>query len=63
MTEKEAAIVMAYTGTVLGKFGVYHQYIEELLERPVYTHELASKSIIDEIKNKSKNDFINLEIK
>ena len=42
------------------KFGVFHAYIEEIMGRPVYTHELAIQSISDEIKEKSRDDFIKL---
>lgn len=63
MTDKEKAIVMAYTGICMltgEKFGVFHAYIEDIMGRPVYTHELAIQSISDEIKEKSRDDFIKL---
>ena len=62
MTKQEAAIVSAYTGILIGDFSDMHEYIEVLLQRPVFTHELASKQITNEIKEKSKNDFINIEV-
>lgn len=63
MTDKEKAIVMAYTGVAMltgDKFSIFHKYIEELLNRPVFTHELASEEVWNEIKEKSKNDFLKL---
>lgn len=63
MTDKEKAIVMAHTGICMltgEKFGVFHAYIEDIMGRPVYTHELAIQSISDEIKEKSRDDFIKL---
>jgi hypothetical protein len=63
MTDKERAIVMAYTGVVMltgNKFSIFHKYIEDILGRPVYTHELAEKSVWDEIKNRSSKDFLDL---
>lgn len=63
MTDKERAIIMAYTGYAMltgEKFDIFHQYIENLLGRPVLTHELAIKEIADEIHEKSKEDFIKL---
>lgn len=60
MTDKEKAIVMAYTGYTMltgEKFDLYHQYIEALLQRPVYTHELAEKEVQEEIHEKSRGDF------
>lgn len=61
MTDKEKAIVMAYTGACMlaeDKFQIFHKYVEELMGRPVYTHELGF--LADEIKEKAKEDFIRL---
>ena len=61
MTDKEKAIVMAYTGTCMlteDKFHIFHEYVEKLMERPIYTHELGL--LADEIKEKAKDDFIKL---
>lgn len=63
MTDREKAIVMAHTGICMlagEKFGVFHAYIEDIMGRPIYTHELAIQSISDEIKEKSRDDFIKL---
>lgn len=61
MTKKECAIIMAHTGICMLQgtdFSIFHKYIEEIMKRPVYTHELADKSTAAEIKEKSKADFI-----
>ena len=61
MTDREKAIVMAYTGRCMltgDKFQIYHKYVEDILGRPVWTHEIGS--LADEIKEKSKADFIAL---
>ena len=63
MTKKEAVIISAYTGVFIGDFSSLHKYIEEKLKRPVFTHELANEKVISEIKEKSKEDFINIEVK
>lgn len=63
MTKKECAIVMAYTGIVMlsgEDFQIYHKYIEDIMGRPVWTHELANESVVEEIKEKSKYDFLKL---
>ena len=60
MTKKEAAIISAYTGVLLGEFSDMHEYIEQILDRPVWTHQLANEDISNEIKNKSRDDFIAL---
>lgn len=61
MTDKEKAIVMAYTGICMlteDKFQIFHKYVEELMGRPILTHEMGR--LADAIKEKSKVDFITL---
>lgn len=61
MTNREKAIVMAFTGTCMlteDKIKYFYEYLEELFGRPVYTLELAFMS--NEIKEKSRADFIEL---
>ena len=61
MTDKEKAIVMAYTGACMlngDKFNIFHKYIKDIMGRPVYTHKIAF--LENEIKESSKNDFIKL---
>ena len=63
MTDREKAIVMAYTRICMltgDKFQIYHKYVEDIMGRPVWTHEMAFDSIADEIRAKSKDDFIAL---
>lgn len=63
MTDKEKAVVMAYTGYSMlagDKFPIFHKYVEDLMGRPVYTHELASKSLWDELHERSHDDFLTL---
>lgn len=61
MTDQEKAVIMAYTGYVTlkgDKFSIYHKYVEELLKRPVYTHELGDIILSKQIKALSRDDFI-----
>lgn len=61
MTNREKAIVMAFTGVCMlteDKFNIFHKYVEELMGRPIYTHELGF--LANEIKEKAKDDFIKL---
>lgn len=60
MTKRECAIVSAYTGILCGDFNEFHKYIEELLGRPVWTHELANEDLCKKIKELSKEDFCSL---
>jgi len=63
MTDREKAIVMAYTGKCMltgDKFQIFHKYVEDIMGRPVYIHELADKAVENKIKEKAKADFIAL---
>lgn len=63
MTNKEKAIVMAYTGVCMltgDKLNIFYNYLENLLGRPIYTHELANANLWEVIKEKSKPDFLSL---
>jgi len=62
MTKEEAAILSAYTGILIGNFSELHGYIEKILGGSVFTHELANEKIWEEIKEKSKNDFLNIRV-
>lgn len=59
MTDRERAIVMAFTGVCMlsgDKLGEFYRYVEEICGRPVFTHELC---MID-LKEKSRADFLKL---
>ena len=60
MTKRECAIVSAYTGILCGDFNEFHKYVEELMNRPVYTHEFANADLWKAIRKLSKDDFVNL---
>lgn len=63
MTDKEKAIVMAYTGVTMlkgEKFSIFHKYIEDIMGRPVFTHELSDEFVWEQIKEKSSTDFLRL---
>ena len=63
MTLEERVIVETYTGYCMtsgDERNAVYKYMEKLLGRPVYTHELAQKSVMNELHEKSKSDFIEL---
>ena len=62
MTKHEAVVVSAYTGSLLCNFSDVHKYIEKLLRRPIFTHELADPSVQASVRAASKADFIALEV-
>lgn len=61
MTDREKAIVMAYTGCTMlagDKLGIFYKYVQKKLGRSVMTHELAYQEVQDAIEEAAKNDFI-----
>lgn len=61
MTDREKAIVMAHTGICMltgDKFQIFHKYIEDVMGRPIMTHEIGF--LADAIKEKTKSDFMAL---
>lgn len=63
MTDREKAIVMAYTGyTMLAhdKLDIFYNYVQEKLGRCVMTHEFADEKIQDAIQKAAREDFIAL---
>lgn len=63
MTKHECAIVMAHTGICMltgEDFQIFHKYIEDIMGRPIQTIEMGMGNIRDEIKEKSRADFIAL---
>lgn len=60
MTKREKQVVSAYTGILMCDFSDMHEYIEEIMGRPVLTHELADENILDQIKDKSMEEFLKI---
>lgn len=58
LTKEQAAIIGAFTGVLCGNFSDMHEYIETIMGRPVFTHELGNDFVVDAIKEKSKADFL-----
>lgn len=54
------AYCIAYTGVLMCDFSEFQIYVEQLLQRPVFTHELAMADVWQEIKEKSKPAFLAL---
>ena len=59
MTDRERAIVMAYTGVVMlagDKLHIFYEYVAEKAGRPVWTHEFREEML----KELSREDFFGL---
>ena len=60
MTKQERLIVTAYTGVLMCNMEEFNRYAEQLLQRPVFTHEFAAEDIWIELKEKSRPAFLAL---
>lgn len=58
LTSDQAAIIGAYTGISCGPFSDVHEIIERVLGRSVFTHEMASKELMNEVKQRIKPEFL-----
>ena len=53
MKHEDAVLISAYTGFLLTKdFDDVHEFCEQLLQRPILSHEFALDSLQNEIKKK-----------
>jgi hypothetical protein len=60
LTIEQSAVISAYTGVLCGPFGAYHEYVEKVMERPVWTHEMANPDVMAQIREAAKPDFLAL---
>ena len=60
MTKYEGAVFTAYTGITCGDFASFHKYAEKILGRNIFSIEFASAKLAEEIKNKSRADFMRI---
>lgn len=61
MNKEEAVVIEAYTGICMltgNDRNLFYKYINQLMGRTVYTHEIPALS--NEIKEKAKPDFIKI---
>lgn len=53
-------IVTAYTGIGCCNFNEFHAYAENLLNRPILTHEFGDGAVWNELKEKTRAEFLKL---
>ena len=58
LTPEQAAIIGAFTGICCGPFGELHGYVEKIMGRPVWTHEMGDKATAKQIKEAARADFM-----
>ena len=60
MTREECLVVTAYTGILMTSFPEFHEFVEDTLGRPVYTHELGDPDFWVELQEVIKPRFLEL---
>jgi hypothetical protein len=52
------AVMTAYTGILFCEnFSEFHEFAEKLLDRPIWTHEFASKELSKKLKEKVADEY------
>lgn len=62
MTKREAAIVSAYTGYMLGDFNDMHRYAEEVMKSPILSSTFGRTVFAQALREAAKPDFVALEV-
>ena len=57
LTRHDLLVLSAYTMYAFTSFGDIHEFIEEILERPVMTHELVNENVLKELQEKLNSDY------
>lgn len=61
MTKEESLLVSAYTGYMIcSQFSELHEYIEEVLGEPIFTHQMGSEEFNKVLRNKLKPKILEL---
>ncbi len=60
LTREQAAVIGAYTGILCGPFSDMHKKIQDLVGRPVWTHEMANKELMQKVRELAKPEFLAL---
>lgn len=60
MTLDEKIIVSAYTGYLMCDFSLVHAYIEKVMGRPIWTHEMTDKTFAEELCRRIKTEFLKI---
>lgn len=58
MTNHEKIIVTAHTGVIMCEMDDLLKYAREKLGRPVWKHELAFQSVVDELQKAAEPEFL-----
>lgn len=60
MTDREKCIVTAYTGVLMTDWSTFHEWVEDFMGQPVYTHDFAVGPFTYNLKRKVQPYFFEL---
>jgi hypothetical protein len=60
LTAHAANVLTAWTGILCGPFSAFQEYAEELMKRPVMTHEFADPALWKSLKSRSVHEFMRI---
>ena len=60
MTKRERMIVSAYTGVLMGMMPEFHEWVEEYLEHPVWTHDFSTREFWEDLHVRTSKEFMEL---
>ena len=58
ITKEQASVIGLYTGITCGPFSDVHKLAEEIMGRPIFTHEFANDAFVESIQEKIKPMFL-----
>lgn len=60
LTRQQAAVIGVATGTLCGPMSDLQELAEELLSRPIYTHEFGDSELWVELKEKARPTLLKI---
>ena len=60
LTRREAFVITAFTGISTTNFGEFQGFAEKILGRPIWTHEFGSQAVWDDLKEATRDEFLDI---
>lgn len=60
LTKEQAIVITGFTGIVACSFADFHADVERRLGRSVFTHEFATNTFMEEVKDLYYKDFLSM---
>lgn len=60
ITNRDLAVMSAYTGYMFSSFNDLHEYAEEVMGQPIFSHEFANEEFMKQLHEKSNQEFLEI---